>query len=75
MWTVKASSVLCVQCGKSSHGRCAGIKRVTLTFSSNFACKQCEWYIGDAVEQEEKLCDKVKTVRGFTYHGDRVSAG
>ena len=26
------------------------------------------------MEQEEKLCDEVKTVREFTYHGDRVSA-
>ena len=27
------------------------------------------------VEQEEKLCDEVETVREFTYLGDRVSAG
>ena len=26
------------------------------------------------MEQEEKLCDDVETVREFTYHGDRVSA-
>ena len=26
---VKANSVLCVQCGKWIHGRCAGVKRVT----------------------------------------------
>ena len=31
--------------------------------------------IGEAVEQEEKICDEVKTVREFTYLGDRVSAG
>ena len=29
---------------------------------------------GEAVEQEEKLCDEVKTAREFTYLGDRVSA-
>ena len=29
----------------------------------------------EAVEQEIKLCDEVKTVREFTYLGDRVSAG
>ena len=29
----------------------------------------------EAVEQEEKLCDEVETVREFTYLGDRVSAG
>ena len=26
------------------------------------------------MEQEEKLCDEVETVREFTYLGDRVSA-
>ena len=26
---VKANSVLCAQCGKWMHGRCAGVKRVT----------------------------------------------
>ena len=27
------------------------------------------------MEQEEKLCDKMESVREFTYLGDRVSAG
>ena len=27
------------------------------------------------MEQEEKLCDEVETVREFTYLGDSVSAG
>ena len=27
------------------------------------------------MEQEEKLCDEVETVREFTYLGDRGSAG
>ena len=27
------------------------------------------------MEQEETICDKVETVREFTYVGDRVSAG
>ena len=27
------------------------------------------------MEQEEKLCDEVETVREFTYLGDRVSEG
>ena len=27
------------------------------------------------MEQEEILCDEVETVREFTYHGNRVSAG
>ena len=27
------------------------------------------------MEQEEKLCDDVETVRELIYHSDRVSAG
>ena len=27
--TVKANSVLCLQCGRWIHGRCAGVERVT----------------------------------------------
>ena len=36
---------------------------------------KCEGSIGETVEQEVKLCDEVKTVREFTYLGDRVSVG
>ena len=35
---VKANSVLCLQCGKWIHGRCAAVKRVTQMFSRTFAC-------------------------------------
>ena len=31
--------------------------------------------IGEAVEQEVKLCGEVETLLEFTYIGDRVSAG
>ena len=72
---VKANSVLCLQFGKLTHGRCAGVKRVTPKLSRNFACKKCESNIGEAVEQEEKMCDEVETVRKFTYLGERVSTG
>ena len=72
---VKANSVLCVKCGKWIHSRCAGVKRITQKFSGNFACRKCEGNIGEAVEQEEKICDEVETVREFTYLGDSVSAG
>ena len=43
--------------------------------SRNFACRNSEGNIVEAMEQEEKLCDEVKTVREFTYLGDRVSTG
>ena len=70
--SVKANSVLC---GKWIHSICARVKKVTPEFSGNFIFRKCEWNIGEAVEQEERLCDEVKTVRQFTYLGDRVSAG
>ena len=72
---VKANSVLCVQCGRWIHGRCAGVKSVTPKLSRNFTCRICEENIGESVEHEEKLCDEVETVSVFTYLGDRVSAG
>ena len=44
-------------------------------FSSNLTQRKCEGNIGEAVEQEEKLCNEVETVKEFTYPGDRVSSG
>ena len=41
--------------------------------SINFACKY-DGNIGEAVEQEEKLCYEVETVMEFTYLAGRVSA-
>ena len=72
---VKSNPVLRLQCGKWIHRRCAGLKRVTSKFPRNSTCRKCEGNIGDAVEHEVKLSDEVKTVREFTYLGDRVCAG
>ena len=38
--------------------------------SRNSTCRKCEWNIGEAVEQEEKLCDEVGIVREFVYLGE-----
>ena len=43
--------------------------------SMNDTCRRCDGNIGEAVEQEEKLCAKVEIVGEFTYLCDRVSAG
>ena len=64
---VNDNLVLCLQCGKWIQGRCAGVKRVTPKFSRNFACKECEGNIGEAVEQEVRLCDEVETVTGNSH--------
>ena len=65
----KAKSALCAQCGRCIHGRCARVKRVTPRFSRNLECRKFEGNIGEAVEQEEKLCDEVETVRGIHISG------
>ena len=66
---------MCVLCGKWIHSRCARVKMVTPKISRNYTCRKCEGNIGEAVEQEEKLCDEVETVREFTYFCGKVSAG
>ena len=71
----KANSVLCLHCAIWIHSRCPGVKMVTPMFKINFTCRKCEGNIGEAVEQEVKLCGEVETVSEFTYPGDRVSAG
>ena len=53
---VKANSVLCLQCGKWIHGRSAVMNRVPQKSKRNFTCRKCEGNIGEAVEQEVKLC-------------------
>ena len=50
------------------------MKRVTPKFSTNPTCRKCEGSIGEAVEQEVKLCDEVEYVSEFSYLCDRVSA-
>ena len=46
------------------------MKRVTTKFCRNFTYRKCERNIGEAVKQEEKLCDEMETVREFTHTGE-----
>ena len=46
---VKANSVLCFQCGKWIHDRCAEVKRLAPKFSRSFTCRKCVGNIGEAV--------------------------
>ena len=52
---------------------CRSEKTNSKVFMKFCMLKVHEGNIGEAVEQEEKLCDEVETVREFTYLGDRVS--
>ena len=58
---VKASSVLCLQCDKWIYSRCARVKMVIQKFSRKLTCRKCGGNIGEAEEQEVKLCDEVET--------------
>ena len=51
------------------------MKRFTAKFSMHFACRKCEGNIREAVEQEERSCDEIETLREFTYLVESVSAG
>ena len=68
-------SILCGQCGKWIHSRCAGVKSVTPKLSINFACRKCEGNIGERMEKEEKLCSEVEAVREFTFICKMVCGG
>ena len=79
------NSALCVQCDKWIHSRHCGVKRATQRFSGMFACYKCDNNIGEAVEQEEKLYNRVEMITylarylkfrylEFIYLGDRVIA-
>ena len=69
-----ANSVLCTKCGNRVHGKCAKIKRVTARLAMHFVCLKCRGIMKGTVDSIEKLCDKVETVNGFCYLGDRLNA-
>ena len=71
---VMANSVLCVNCGKWIHGRCAKVKRVSSRLGRDFVCGRCKKQADRLAEPVEELCKEVETVRGFCYLGDRVNA-
>ena len=70
-----ANSVLCTKCGNCVHGRCAKIKRVTARLAMHFVYSKCRGQMEGTVDSIEKLCDEVETVNGYSYLGDRLTAG
>ena len=59
---VRANSVLCVQCGRWTHGRCASSEGDSNVFKEFCMQKMCgEYWRGSGAE--DKLCDEVETVR------------
>ena len=50
------------------------MKKVTCSFARDFVCRRCT-DVGDGSEEPVGvLCDKVETVKGFCYLGDRLNA-
>ena len=55
--TAKANSVLCLQCGKWIHGRCAGVKMLTAKLSRNCLKKMSrEYWIGSGGGRKAMRC-------------------
>ena len=71
---VTANSVLCTKCGKSVHGRCAKIKKVTARLAMHFVFSKCRGIMEGKVDSIEKLCDDVDKENGFRYLGGRLNS-
>ena len=73
---VMANSVMCTKCGKRVHGKCAKMKRVTLTLAKGFVCELCVDTKEGIVESDVKISffDQVDFVKSFCYLGDRLNA-
>ena len=69
--SVKANSVMCTKCGKWVRGRCAKMKRVTLSLAKDFVCKEYFETIERIVEPDEELSFLTKSSlrRVFCYLG------
>ena len=52
---VMANSVMCTKCGKWVHGRCAKMKRVTLTLAKGLVCELCVDTMEGIVEPGEEI--------------------
>ena len=72
--SVKANSVMCTKCGKWVRGRCAKMKRVTLSLAKDFVCKEYFETIERIVEPDEELSffDQVEFAKSFLLFGDRL---
>ena len=75
MWEASNGKFCVVTCRKWTHGRCAKVKRVTLSLRRDFVCGRCKKQADKFMDSVEELCEEVETVRGFCYLGHRVNAG
>ena len=50
------------------------MKKVTCSFEKHFICRRCTDIRDGKEEPVEVSCDKVETVKGFCYLGNRLNA-
>ena len=56
------------------HRRCAKIKRITNGLVIDLRCRKCKGN-HENVDQKRKLHDDEKTVKEFSYLGERINSG
>ena len=63
--------VLCAKCGICVYGRCAKMKRVTLTLARGSTCERCVEAMKGIIKPAKKLTfyDPVELVKSFCYLG------
>ena len=68
---VMANSMMYTKCGKWVHGRCAKMKRVTLTLAKGFVCKLSVTTKEEMMEPSEEISffNQVAFVKSFCYLG------
>ena len=72
---VMANSVMCTECGKWVHGRCAKRKSVISTLAKGFVCKVCADTMEGIVKPDEiSFFDQDDFVKSFCYLRDRLNA-
>ena len=67
--------MLCTKCHQWIYVRCSKLKKVIPIVARFFVCNKCDKARnGAGEEQQEIMCDKVKTVKEFCYLGHWLNA-
>ena len=66
---------VCTKFDQWIHGRCSKLKRASPSAARFFVCSKYDKATNGTGEvQQEVMYDKVETVKGFCYLGDRLNA-
>ena len=64
--------MMCTECKRWIHGRCAKVKKVNSILERSFICSNCVNAV--TAEPAEELCSDIENVNAFSYLGDRIIA-